>query len=125
MNKKLIKIIFLILLTVFMFSFCNVSIAATGSGLTKAFNGESSDTSDGEKFIENVIGSVLSAVRIIATGVSIIMISVLGIKYMSAAPTEKANIKNQLITFTIGAVIVVGTTSILKIIMNFAISATT
>ena len=91
-----------------------------GSGIVKAFDGTSSDTTAGENIITKVIGPILSVVRIIAVGVSIIMISYLGIKYMAAAPSEKANLKNQLVTFTIGAVVVVGTTSILSIIKNFA-----
>lgn len=124
MNKKLIKIIFLILFIVFIFSFCNMVIAATGSELTEKFNGVSENTTSGEDIIVKIIGAVLSAVRIVAIGVSIIMISVLGIKYMSVAPSEKANIKNQLITFTIGAAVVFGTTTILKIIMNLATNAT-
>ena len=46
------------------------------------------------------------------------MITYLGMKYMSAAPSEKASIKNQLITFTVGVIVVVGATTILQIIQK-------
>ena len=93
----------------------------SGSGLTSQFNGNNgTNTSKGETILQKVIGPILSVVRIVAVGVSIIMITFLGIKYMAAAPSEKASIKNQLVTFTIGAVVVVGATSILTMIKNFA-----
>lgn len=97
---------------------------SSGKTLTQRFQGTSGDTTSGENLIQKVIGAVLSAVRIIATGIALIMITYLGIKYMSAAPNEKANIKNQLITFTIGAIVVFGTTKLLDIVKNFAVNST-
>ena len=78
----------------------------------------------GEGFVTQIVGPILSVVRIVAIGIAIIMITFLGIKYMSAAPSEKANIKNQLVVFTVGAVVVIGTTSILEMIKN-AVTAIT
>jgi hypothetical protein len=43
---------------------------------------------------------------------------------MSAAPNEKANIKNQLITFTIGAVLVLSATAILDKVHSAVTSLT-
>lgn len=74
----------------------------------------------GVDLIKKVITPVLNVVRIIATGISIIMITYLGIKYMAAAPSEKANIKSQLITFTIGAVVVIGAATLLEIAKEVA-----
>lgn len=124
MNKKLVKILSVIVLFVCaIFLVNNIVWAASGSGLVSQFDGTSTgtvDTTETESLLTSVIGPVLSAVRIIATGIAVIMITFLGIKYMSAAPSEKANIKNQLITFTIGAIVVVGTTTLLGIIKDFA-----
>ena len=78
----------------------------------------------GSDKIRSILGTILSVVRTIAVGISIIIITFLGIKYMSAAPSEKANIKNQLITFTIGAVVVVGAVNIIGIVRDFAIKTT-
>lgn len=74
----------------------------------------------GVEIITKVITPILNVVRIVATGISIIMITYLGIKYMAAAPTEKANIKSQLITFTIGAVVVIGAVTLLDIAKEVA-----
>jgi len=120
MNKKMIKKVLVVCITITIF-LCNTTVFAT-SGLVGKFNGGSQPalTQTGENLIVDLITPILSGVRIFATAISIIMITFLGIKYMTAAPSEKANIKTQLITFTIGAIVVVATTSLLDIIKNFA-----
>lgn len=122
MKKIIIRIICVITCIIcLLVIFNNFSYAASGSEVVSKFNGKSgTSTSGGETIIKNIITPILSATRIIAAGVSIIMITYLGIHYMSAAPQEKASIKNQLITFTVGAVIVFGTVTILEKIKDFA-----
>lgn len=117
MNRKL-KVLAIIILTIFgIFCISHVTFAAKGKALvTGSFTGASEkavSTSDGETLITKIIGPVLSVIRIVAIGIGVIMITFLGIKYMSAAPSEKASIKNQLVTFTIGFAIVVAATTIL------------
>lgn len=129
MNRRL-KVIFVIVLMIFSIFLINNEVFAdkSGSNLVGVFNGKSGedevDTKAGEEIITDIIDTILSVVRIVAIGLGIIMITFLGIKYMSAAPTEKANIKNQLITFTIGVVVVVGTTTILGIVKKVATNVT-
>jgi len=126
MKKKILKI-FVIIGIILAIVFINMPVFAdTGSGLVNYFDGKNGvgdnatqiNTGEGETLIEKVIGPILSVIRIIAISLSIIVLTYLGIKYMSAAPQEKANIKNQLITFTIGAMLVVGTASVLKIVQE-------
>lgn len=126
MNRKLRKILSIILVAFILICISNVVFAKTGSELVKDFNGTNGiGTTAGEGIMKKVIGPVLSVVRIVAVGISVIMITFLGIKYMSAAPSEKATIKTQLITFTIGAIVVVGATTILDIILKAATAITT
>lgn len=127
MNRKLVKILSIVFIIIQIILITNVVFATSGSELAKSFNGQSSsvDTNSGINIIKKSIGPVLSIVRIVAVGISVIMITYLGIQYMSAAPQEKADIKNKLITFTIGAIIVVGAATLLGIIKNFADSSIT
>lgn len=116
-KKQIVRILIITICVIFCIN--NMVLAISGSDLTKKFNGETAiDTSEGEELVQDVIDVILSVVRIVAIGIAVIMITVLGIKYIAAAPSEKANIKNQLITFTVGAVVVIGTTSILTMIKN-------
>ncbi len=118
MNRKIRKIITVVFVIITVILISNMVFATQGgSALVKGFTGNNAaNGSSGVVLIQKIIGPILNAVKIVATGVLIIMIIYLGIKYMAAAPTEKANIKSQLITFTIGAIVVIGTATILQII---------
>lgn len=72
--------------------------------------------------VKKVIGAILNVTRIIGTGVALIMIIVVAMKYMMAAPGERADIKKHAIPFVIGAVILFGSSGILTIIQKFALS---
>lgn len=61
-----------------------------------------------------VIGYVLNWVRLIGTGLALIMITYLAIRYMTAeGPHQKAEIKKHSMNFIIGAVILIGATNII------------
>lgn len=116
-KKKLFHVCMLVVCVILCMN--HIVFAISGSDLTKEFNGQTTiNTNEGEKLVQDVVDVVLSVVRIVGIGIAVIMITLLGMKYMAAAPSEKANIKNQLIAFTIGAVVVIGTTSILTMIKN-------
>ena len=69
---------------------------------------------------KKIVGAAISAMRIIATGVALIMIMLVALKYMTAAPSEKADIKKHAIPFVVGAIILFASTGILSIIQKFA-----
>lgn len=125
MKKKVVKFVSSLLLILGLILYTsNIVYAASGKELTQIFDGTmiqgGVDVSSGERIAQDIIGMILSAVRIVAVSLSLIILTWLGIKYMSAAPSEKANIKGQLITFAIGAIVVVASTSILELVRKFA-----
>ena len=120
MKKKIVKIISIMLIIMILFSIFQTTFAASGKGLVNAFKGLNGvSTTEGEKLAKDIVGTVLSAIRIVAVGIAIIMITYLGIQYMSAAPSEKANIKNKMVAFVVGAIVVFGATKILEILKGF------
>lgn len=62
----------------------------------------------------NVLNMILGVVQVIAVGVAVIMLIVLAIKYISAAPSEKADIKKSAMTYVVGAVLLFGASGILR-----------
>ena len=58
--------------------------------------------------------------RIVGAGVAIIMIIAVAIKYMSAAPGERADIKKHAVPFVVGAIVLFASSGILGIIADFA-----
>lgn len=65
-------------------------------------------------------GSILGVAQVIGVSVGVIFLVILGVKYMISSTDDKATIKERLIPYVIGAVIMFGGTGILTIIANFA-----
>ena len=70
--------------------------------------------------VKKIMGTLINVMRIVGTGVAIIMITYVAIKYMSAAPEEKAEFKKSAMAFIVGAVVLFASTNILGIISDFA-----
>ena len=68
----------------------------------------------------NIGQAVLTVLRVVAIGVAVLMLIVLAIKYMSAAPGERATIKKSAVMYVAGAIVLFAAAGILGIIKNFA-----
>lgn len=82
------------------------------------FDGKGDTTVSGKA--TSIMGAIIDVVRIVATGVAIIMIIAVAMKYMTAAPGDRADIKKHAVPFVVGAVVLFGATGILTIIKDFA-----
>ena len=67
---------------------------------------------EGQAFSKSIINMILPATRAVAAGVAVIGITIMGTRYMAAAPTERSEIKNQIITFVVGILLVSGAVEI-------------
>lgn len=71
-----------------------------------------------EKFI-TIISGIIRLVRIVAMGIAIIMLIILGIKYITESPNGRVEIKKSIMQYAIGAGILFGGAGILTIIQSF------
>lgn len=78
--------------------------------------------SEGTSRVTNMGSSILGVVQVVGISVGVIMLIVLGIKYMwmSSNAGDKASIKEKLIPYVIGAIIMFGGSGLLGIIAKFA-----
>lgn len=65
-------------------------------------------------------GKILGVAQAIGISCGVIFLVILGIKYMTSSTDDKATIKEKLIPYVIGAVIMFGGSAILGMIANFA-----
>lgn len=70
--------------------------------------------------VNTIAGTVITIARTIAMGVAVTMLIVLAIKYMSAAPGDKASIKKSAVTYVVGAIVMFAAAGILSIIEQFS-----
>lgn len=82
--------------------------------------GETSTSNSAVTATNNVAKSVITITRTICMGVAVTMLIVLAIKYMSAAPGDKATIKKSAVTYVVGAIVMFAAAGILGIIEAFA-----
>lgn len=78
------------------------------------------DNTTASEKISKVITTMVVAVKVAAVAIAIIMLLVLAMKYMMAAPGEKAEIKKHAVVYVIGAVVLFGVTGILSLIEKFS-----
>ena len=65
-------------------------------------------------------GAIIGALQVVATVVAIAMLLFVGIKFMMAAPGEKANLKGALIPYIVGAILIFAAIPLLSMIKNFS-----
>ena len=120
MKRKIVKILSIVMMIAVLISICNTSLAV-GDYLINTYTGkiDRGGLAAATK-LRGILGDILSVVRIVAVGIAIIMLSYLGIQYMSAAPSEKATIKNKLVMLAVGAAVVFGALQIFTFIKNYA-----
>lgn len=121
--NSLMKIFIFFSITLLIFSYIVPNlIYATEPKWNSTTQFDDKNDKDLNDSVRKVIGSILNVTRIIGTGMALIMLVVVAIKYMMAAPGERADIKKHAIPFVIGAVVLFGASGILTIIQNFAIN---
>lgn len=69
---------------------------------------------------QNVAGAFAVVVKIAGVGIAMVMLIVLAMKYMLAAPGDKAEIKKHAVVYVVGAVILFAATQIIGIIADFS-----
>ena len=70
--------------------------------------------------VSNVVGRVISVVQIICFAAAVIMLMFLGVKYVTASPDGKAEIKKSAVQYIVGAVVLFAAGGILGIVKTFA-----
>ena len=122
MTKKLVKVGMAILLAVVVCSLAvNVmAMSFTEAGTVDKVTTGAQDTTGAADSVNSMIGAILTVAQVIGVGVAVIMLIVLAIKYISAAPGDKADIKKHAVVYVVGAVVLFAASGILGIIKNFA-----
>ena len=112
MNKKVVKVILVFILSILLISVLNISNATVDT--TKYKIRPSGNTGPFGEFA----GIIVWILQFAGYTVAVIMLSVIGIKYIISSPGEKADLKSRLIPYGIGAVLLFAGSTFLNIIYN-------
>lgn len=117
MNKKIIKkIICIFIFVLLLLCFSQVVCADWDPGIDTLTKGKIKKS--GNMAID-VFGSIINIIQLIGMGIAILILVIVGIQYVVAAPSEKAEIKNKATNFVIGSVLLFSAATILQIVKMF------
>ena len=117
--KKTMKILTILLLAIVLVSFATNVFAADYSAIDPSKLSPSYG-SNGDGGLSKKAGKIMGMIRNVAAIAAVIIIMVLGVKYMLGSVEEKAEYKKSFMPLIIGIVLVVAATAIASFIFNMA-----
>lgn len=118
MNKKVMKIISIILTIVCVAFIASTCFAAGGELDPSKINGK--DPKVDTTKIGNIGNQIATIIRNVGIVAAVIIIMVLGIKYMIGSAEEKAEYKKTFIPYIIGALLLFGASGIAQAVITFS-----
>lgn len=112
--KKYKRIICLMILNLLLLSFLSISYGFSTGDYSGIY------TPGGETTLVDAGGAILGVVQVIAVAFGIISALIMGMKYMFSSVESRATIKQKMIIFVIGSILVFGATGIIRLIANWA-----
>ena len=116
-NMKLISRIVSVMLIAFMLVSVVTPVLAVGEDPTK-YDGTGATVQTDR--IDSLGQNIISIVATVGSIISVVVLVVLGIKYMMGSAEEKAEYKKTLLPYIIGAALVFAASTIASVIFNFA-----
>ena len=112
-TKKICKIISIVLIiTTILSAFCMV----LGAEIPKP------SAPSGADKVSNLAGGVIYVIQIIAFAAGVIMLMFLGIKFVTASPEGKAEIKKSAIIYLVGAVLLFAAGGLVPLVSYIAVN---
>lgn len=121
MKSKKILIISILLITIIISFICNYSYADTDLGLgdLNSYKGNAEVSNS----VTSRMGVILGIIQVIGIVVSVVMLVVIGIKYILGSVEEKADYKSSLLPYLIGAILIFTGTYVPQLIYNLTQNA--
>ena len=120
------KIFFILIIFILMICSTHIVQATTISNIIQGAdgfitNGSSSDMIAGDK-IKNLSDIIYNVLLILGTVIAVIIGAILGIQFITGSVEQKAKVKDSLIPFVIGCVVIFGAFGIWKLVVQIGAS---
>ena len=121
MNKKLVQIFTILMIVI---ALCSISVsvlaanpaAGTTAITPSSINGDADLKTDSISTIGNNVVKILQTVGVV---LSVVILIVLGLKYMMGSAEEKAEYKKSMMPYVIGAALIFAASALAQVIYNF------
>ncbi len=114
MNKKMVKIVNICLIAIFAISIASAPVFALQPKDVTASN-----TVNGATEIQNVGNSIVGILQTVGIVLSVVVLIVLGIKYMMGSAEEKAEYKKTMMPYLVGAALIFAASALAQVVFQF------
>lgn len=114
MKKSYKFVILLIISLIIMLALSNITMAAKVS----IDNIKDNDTNVEASGIKNIGSIILSGITGVGIVVSVVMVAILGVKYMMGSAEERAEYKKSMLPYLIGAILLFGASAIANMVVS-------
>ena len=115
MNKKLVKVFSIMIMIIII---CSISLNVFAA--IKPSDIKGSDTAiNGENEISTVGKSLVGILQTVGIVLSVVVLIILGIKYMMGSAEEKADYKKSMMPYIIGAALIFAASAFAEVIFQF------
>ncbi len=97
-----------------------MSYATTAGDVLAGLTGEGANVNT--EGITGLGNSIIAVVRIVGIVIAVVILLVLGIKYMMGSAEEKAEYKKSMIPYIVGAVLIFASTTIVGVVYDMAMA---
>lgn len=118
--KKTMKLISVLLMVV-MICFTLSTAVSAKPDVENIIGTMDNETANGADQVATIGGQIADIITTVGIVVAVIVILILGIKYMMGSASEKAEYKKTMIPYVVGAVLILGGSAIVKIIFSINI----
>lgn len=119
MNKKVTKILSALMVAIMLVSI-SVNVFAINSTDFNAVTDAMNKTNVNTEKVTNLGGKVMTILQTVGIVLSIVILIVLGIKYMTGSAEEKAEYKKTMVPYLVGAVLIFTASALAGFIVNIA-----
>lgn len=121
--KKSIKVISTLLLAIMLVtSIAGTVLAVDPNTVLNGLNGNGNvQTND----LTEVGNNIVTIIQVVGIVIAVIVLLVIGIKYMMGSASEKAEYKKTMIPYIVGAVLIFAGTSLVRVIYSLSTSVST
>lgn len=116
--KKTIKIMSILLVTIMFVAIFATNVNAADANSILDTMSKVDYAKDGG--IANVGKNIVSILSTVGVVVAVIILLIIGIKYMVGSASEKAEYKKTMIPYLVGAVLIFGASAIAKVVVSMA-----
>lgn len=118
--KKTVKLISILLFVAMISISLTTVVSASGIDAANLANQLKGNTSAAQEDVMNIGNQIIGIITAVGVVVAVVILLVLGVKYMMGSASEKAEYKKTMIPYLVGAILIFGASAITKVVVGLA-----